>query len=117
MKNFKIAICLAVLSFIPLIQAFSMGCGGEYKWGLDFCYDVDYEIQSCTESVCYSKQDLAEEGEKIIFWPEISVTGFAYSTENKTFYFNETYYPEDLLIVYYFVYPSGERSDRSFIWI
>lgn len=105
-----------VLVSIPDVKSFYFNCQG-YKLGLNFCYEVNYEVQSCAENICYSKTGLIKEGEEVIYWPKIFVTGFAYSNENRTFYFNETYHPGDLLIIYYFVYPSGENSERRIVFI
>ncbi len=117
MKKLIFFLLIAIfLVSTPNVKGFMFNCKG-YELGLDFCYEVKYDIESCTEYVCYQKIDLIEEGEKVIYWPKVSVTGFSYSEKGSSYSFNETYHPGNLLIVYYFVYPSGERSERRIVWI
>lgn len=115
----KLIFSLLIIIFLvstPNVKGFMFNCKG-YELGLNFCYEIKYDIESCTKYVCYQKTDLIEEGETVIYWPNVSVTGFSYSEKGYSYSLNETYHPGDLLIVYYFVYPSGERSERSIIWI
>ena len=117
MKKLIFFLLIAIfLVSAPNVKGFLFNCKG-YELGLDFCYEVKYDIESCTENVCYQKTDLIEEEESIIYWPKVSVTGFSHSEKGYSYNFNEIYYPGDLLVVYYFVYPSGETSERKIVWI
>jgi len=105
---------LILLFQFPSSKALGFTCNG-YSLGLKFCYEVNYNVESCTQNyICHNKEGLIDEGEKVTYYPEVSLSGVEYSIINQS---NKIYYPGDLYFIYYFKYPSGETSQRNYLWI
>lgn len=104
---------LIISLIIPFVSSLGIDCNG-YHLGLNFCYSVEYEVQHCSKLICYNPTNLPKEGDDIVYWPKIIITGFRSYVDNPL---NESYHPGNLELVYYFQYPSGEESQRNSIFI
>lgn len=99
------------MSFIPLTSSrFGLDCHEEES-GLKFCYDLNYDKTYCRsindyDHCIYNSNNLPVEGQKIIYWPNISI----WPTEE----INQT---ENLVLIYYLINPAGDVIRRIPIFI